>query len=76
MTVGQSGLWDSGTVWASVLKEGMMGFNVRGGEGSIKLDRFDARRKTRKLQQFENYNKALSISQEIFFLKNSSDDRK
>ena len=37
---------------ASVLQEGIMGFNVMGCEGRKELDRFEARKKTRKLRQF------------------------
>ena len=36
----------------SVLQGGIMGFNVMGCEGRKELDRFEARKKTRKLQQF------------------------
>ena len=41
----------------SVLQGGIMGFNVMGCEGRKELDQFEARKKTRKLRQFENYNK-------------------
>ena len=44
---------------ASVLQGGKIGFNVMGCEGRKELDRFDSRKKTRKLRQFENYNKTL-----------------
>ena len=48
---------DSAVVNSSVLQGGIMGFNVMGCEGRKELDRFEARKKTRKLRQFKNYNK-------------------
>ena len=38
-----------------------MGFNVMGCEGRKELDLFEARKKTRKLRQFLNYNKTSGI---------------
>ena len=39
-------------VEGSVLQGGIKGFNVMGCEGRKELDRFEARKKTRKLRQF------------------------